>query len=76
MQQVKAMLLMQRSKALNQLLLQAIELVTARRKIARVKLVFQLDLLEECRFIQRGRRIVIVLLPLDVTLAISRQIKE
>ena len=60
MQQVEAKLLAQLGKALDQLLLQAVELVAAFRQVSGVNLVFQPDPLEECRFIEGGWRIGVV----------------
>jgi hypothetical protein len=74
MQQVEAMLLAQLAKALNQLFLQAVELVAAFRQVSGVHLVFQPNPLEECRFIQRlaYRR---CFLKLRFTHAVPRQIE-
>lgn len=61
MQQLKAKLLAQLAEAIDQLFLQTVELVAARRQLAGVELIFQPDPLEEGRFIQRGRGVGIVL---------------
>ena len=60
MQQLKAKLLAQLAEAIDQLFLQTVELVAARRQLAGVELIFQPDPLEECRFIEGGWRIGVV----------------
>ncbi len=72
MQQLKAKLLAQLAEAIDQLFLQTVELVAARRQLAGVELIFQPDPLEEGRFIQRGRGVGIVLQQLRFADAIPR----
>ncbi len=74
-QPVKTVLLVQRGEALNQLLLQAVELIAALRQVAGVELILQPDPLEKRRFVQRGWRIGVVLQQLDLACAIPRQIE-
>ncbi len=75
MQQVETVLFTQLGETLNQLFLQAIELVALFRQVSGVHLVFQPDPLEEGRFIQRGWRIGVIFKKLRFTHAIPRQIK-
>jgi len=74
-QQIEAVLLAQFSEAFDQLFLQAVELIAAFRQTARVLLIFQPDPLEEGRFIQRGRRIGVVLEQPGLAGAVPRQVK-
>ena len=75
MQQLEAKLLAQLAEAIDELFLQTIELVAARRQLADVELVFQPDPLEEGRFIQRGRGVGIVLQQLRFADAIPGQVE-
>ena len=75
MQQIKTMLFAQFGETLNQLFLQAVELVAALRQVAGIGLVFQPDPLEERRFVQRGWRISIVFQKLRIAHAVPRQIQ-
>ena len=52
MQQLKTVLLAQRSETFDQLFLQAVELIAAFRQVARIKLIFQSDPLEKGGFVQ------------------------
>ncbi len=51
-QQLKTVLLAQFSETFDQFFLQAVELITAFRQVARIKLIFQPDPLEKSSFIQ------------------------
>ena len=75
MQQLEAELLAQLAKAIDQLLLQAVELIAACRQLTGVQLIFHPDPLEECRFIERRRRIGVVLQQLRLTHAVPREIE-
>lgn len=75
MQQVEAVLFAQFGETLNQLFLQAVELVASFRQVSSIDLIFQPNPLEECRFIQGGWRIGVIFQELRFTHAIPGEIE-
>ena len=75
MQQLEAKLFAQLGKTLDQLFLQAVELVAACWQLAGVDLIFQPNPLEEGGFIQRGWGIGVVLQQLRFAHAVPCQIE-
>ena len=75
MQQLEAKLFAQLGKTLDQLFLQAVELVAACWQLAGVDLIFQPNPLEKGGFIQRGRGVGVVLQQLRFAHAVPCQIE-
>ncbi|MNS97182.1 hypothetical protein D3C72_1315070 [compost metagenome] len=75
MQIIKSVLLAQFSEALDQFFLQGVELIAAFRQIARRRLIFKPDPLEERRFVQRGWCIGVIFQQLRIAHAVPRQIE-
>lgn len=75
MQPVKPLLLMKHRKAVDEFLLQAVELIAALRQLSSVELIFKPQPLKKRRFIQRRGRVGIVFQQFGIAFAVPGKVK-